>query len=265
MFSATLLAAALVACLSAAAYGIVAWQLRKRAPQDPNDRWALQHFVIWWAATAANIFVAGLLYLAAAFDRINLAMQLADSVLQRVLLAVSLWGLLTYLLYLVTGKRYARLTGLLYSVHAAFMVTVIFRSQPNGVIVAAWRTDLSYVTEAPGWFDMVNLFLVVLAPVVVSVAFLVIAIRLPKVGHAEQRLRSIVVATALIFWWIVAVTAGQRELLDLEWLQLVNRALGLSAAVAIVVVYNPPAWLRRKWSVDTDGDSPGVAQVPRYT
>lgn len=247
MVSATLLAAALVAFLSAAAYGTIAWQIRKRAPADPHDQWALDHFVLWWAATAANILVAGLLYVAAAFDRITLAMQLADSLLQRVVLAVSLWGLLTYLLYLVTGKRYGRLTGVLYTAHAAFMVAVILYSRPSGVIVGAWRTDLTYGTEPTRILDLVNLVLIVLLPVFACIAYLIIGIRLPKGEHAEQRYRAIIVSTALIFWWTVAVTAGQRALLELEWLQLVNRALGLCAALAIVLAYNPPSMIRRRW------------------
>lgn len=264
MVSPTLLIAALVAFGSAAAYGTIAWQLRRRAPADANDQRALWYFVIWWAATAANIFLVGVLYLSAAFDRITLAMQLADSILQRVLLAVSLWGLLTYLLYLVNGKWYARSTAVLYTAHASFMIAVLFRSGPNDVIVGPWRTDLAYATDPPAVLDLVNLFLVVLAPVVASIAYLVIAIRLPRFGHAEQRFRSIIVATALIFWWVVAVVAGQRALLDVEWLQLTNRALGLSAAAAILVAYNPPGWLRRKWRRETL-EPAAAAQVPKYT
>ncbi|HEX9815532.1 MAG TPA: hypothetical protein VGB18_01015 [Candidatus Thermoplasmatota archaeon] len=247
MVSSTLVAAALVAFVSAAAYGAVAWKLRKRAPTDSDDQWALGHFVLWWGATAGNILVAGLLYLAAAFDRINLALQLADSILQRVVLAASLWGLVTYLLYLVTGKRFGRLTGVLYAAHAAFMVSILLRSGPNGVIVGAWRTDLSYASDPGAVLDLVNFVLVILAPVAACIAYLVIAIRLPKGVQAEQRYRGLIVSTALIFWWTVAVVAGQRGSLDLEWLQLLNRALGLCAAVAIVLAYHPPAMLRRRW------------------
>lgn len=247
MVSSTLLAAALIAFLSAAAYAIVAWQLHRRATDHPSDKWALLHFTIWWAATAANIFAAGMLYLAASFGRITLLMQLTDSVVQRVLLALSLWGLLTYLLYLITGRRYGRLTGILYAAHAAFMVTVIFRSQPIGVYVGAWRTDLEYAVPPPAVLDVVNLFAVVLAPVLASIVYLVIAIKLPKHGHREQRFRSIIVASALIFWWTVAVAAGQRDMLDVEWFQLLNRILGLLAAGAILLAYNPPRRFRQKW------------------
>src|ERR1051326_4394737 len=93
----TLLAAAVLATGVALVYVHVGRVLLRR-PASGQARQALQMFALWWIATALNILLGSLANAAAAFGWTDLSLQVTYILLQRLLLAVALVGLLPDLL-----------------------------------------------------------------------------------------------------------------------------------------------------------------------
>ncbi|MBI2078496.1 MAG: hypothetical protein HYT80_09040 [Euryarchaeota archaeon] len=235
--------------MTATVYSVVGWQLDHRTASSPAAHRALRFFVLWWYATALNIYLGGLFYMAAAFGMFHFETQYAYAVLQRLLLATSLWGLLTYLVFLVKGRFWPATIGALYLAYGLFMVGTIVAGRPDGLYVGQWRTDLSYAAESPAWTRLLVFVGIVLPPILLSTAYLVAIMRLPR-SERGQRYRAILVSSSLIVWWVVAVIAGQRMAFEQEWFQLVNRMVGLAASLIILIAYRPPSWIRRAMSME---------------
>lgn len=241
----TLLVAALAAGGAAAVYLHLARILAGRDAPDPAMRRALRMFALWWGATGANIGLAAILILLAAFGWTNAQAQVADAVLQRLLLAVALVGLMHYLFVILRGRAPLRTLVATYTAYFLILLGALYAGEPEGVYVGDWRIDVHYANEdaVPTWANAaLGLFLVV-PPVALAVRAVVLARRLPP-ERAPQRNRITIVGLALASWWIVAVVAGQREAYGQEFFQVFNRLLGLTMALAILLAYHPPAWLQ---------------------
>lgn len=249
----TLLVAGAVDAAAAAAYGVVAWRLARRRPLDAGDALAMRCFALWWSALAANLALVAPVYFLAAFGGLGLPIQLASSVVQRVLLALSLVGLMAYLLYLLTGRARIAVLAAVYTAYVGLLLASLVYQQPRGVEALAWRTDLAYARQAPLWSELASFFLIVLPPVASSVAYLRL---LPRMSDRTQRYRTAMVSAALLVWWTVAVVAGQPTLLDVGALQIVARLLSVVAAMAVLSAFTPPAWVRRRFGVEA---YPGLA------
>lgn len=240
----TLVAAALVAAGAGAVYVRLGSRLGRRPASDATRRLALRMFALWWGATGVNILLATGFIAAAAFGWTDVRLQVAYAVLQRLLLAASLVGLMHYLLVLVRGRAPVNALVALYTAFFLVQLGTIFASDPDGVYVGAWRTDLAYAHEdaVPDWLTAVLGAWLVLPPVVLSVTAIVVARHLGPEQHT-QRMRITLVGSALVAWWVTAVLAGQREAFGIEGFQVFNRLLGLTMALVILVAYEPPAWL----------------------
>lgn len=241
----TLLAAALMAAGVAVVYLHIGRVLAGRKAEG-KTRQALGMFALWWIATAINILLGSLANGAASFGWTSLPLHLTYIILQRVLLAAALVGLLHYLLVLLRGRSPSALLVVVYALYCAFLTANVYRNGPIGVFVGDWRTDLVYAraTPSPSWSDLVS-FLVLIVPTVgLSIAAVVAARRLPPEEQA-QRNRLTLVGCAMTVWWVVAVLAGQRQALDDEWFQMFNRVLDLGMALLILWAYQTPQWLRR--------------------
>jgi hypothetical protein len=242
----TLAVAAAVAFVVASAYGFVGRRLLLRKADSIASQRALRMFAGWWLALAVNIVAAGVLYMAAAVGWTSFETQLAYAVLQRLLLAVSLMGLMHYLIYVVTGRTVWAPLILFYGGYWSFLLYTMAASQPVGIDVGAWRTDLQYAAEGRRWWQLASFLWLVVPPVVGALAYFRLFFR---VHDATRRWRIALVAWAVIVWWVVAVVAGQRQALGDETFQFANRFLGLGAALAVLMAYQPPSWVRRRWGV----------------
>ena len=243
----TLLAAGGIAVLVAASYAYVAWTLWGRSGSGAPRR-ALAYFALWWGALAANLAGVAATYFLGAFDALTLPAQLAASNVQRMLLSLSMTGLVAYLLIVLTGRDHFRPLAVVYGAYYALSAYSMMRARPVGVFVGSWRTDLTYAGEGAPWLPAVNLLVLVLPPLACGAAF---AWAGRRVGDATQRYRMRVVAFAVVFWWGVAVAAGQRALLDVDAVQAAHRLLSLLAALLVLAAYRPPGWARRRFGVES--------------
>ena len=243
----TLLLVGVATLLVALAYAYVGLRLLDRkALSEPAGR-AMGFFSLWWLATATNQAVGGTLYLAASQGWTSLDVQLTYVILQRILLAVSLVGLMYYLLYLFKGDGHLVLLSGAYLAYAAFQIHSVMLGEPRGVDVGRWRTDLEYAVRVPRAFQLVNLVFLVLVPLGGSLALWRL---FPQVETRGQRFRVAAVSIGFTLWWLVAVIAGQAMLHDNALVQGANRLLGLAVAVLILAAYEPPAWVRRRFGVE---------------
>lgn len=230
----------------ASAYMAVGLRLGLQPRGDAAADRALRFFSAWWIATSVNQFLASSLYLAAGLGYVDLGASLTYALVQRLLLSVSLVGLMYYLLYLLRGDGHLRALMLAYGGFYAFQVYTILAGTPVGVELYRWRTDLAYATPGPAWWPLVNLVFIVLPPVVACGTLLGLFHRVPE---RSRRVRLVTVAGGIMVWWIIAVVAGQRALLDVDALQVANRAIGLAVAVSILLVYQPTGWLQRRLAI----------------
>lgn len=242
----TLLAAGAIATLVAASYAFVAWTLGRRLRRGPTRR-PLAYFSLWWGALALNLAGVAVTYFLGAVDALTFEAQLTASHVQRLLLSLSMTGLVAYLLFVLTGKDHARWLAVVYGVYYALSVYAMLYARPDGVFVGNWRTDLTYAGESLPWFSAVSLAVIVLPPIGCGIAF---AVASRRAEDATTRYRMRVVAFAVVFWWAVAVLAGQRALLDVDAVQAGHRFLSLFAALLVLAAYRPPAWVRRRLGVE---------------
>lgn len=246
MGSGTLLIAAAIAIVVAAAYAYVAWELWRRGGFEPGRR-PLWYFAVWWGALAANLAGVAVTYVLAANGALDLPTQVASSHLQRLLLCVSMTGLVAYLLFVLTGRDLLRPLAVVYAAYFAISIYSLAAAEPQGVFVGAWRTDIEYATEPPAWTNLVSLALIVAPPILCGIAFLVASRRASRPQQYRMRL----VSFAIVFWWVIAVAAGQRALLDVDAFQALHRFLSLLAALVVLAAYHPPRWARQRLGAET--------------
>lgn len=246
MSSATLLIAGAVALLVAGVYAHVGRHVLARNGHSPGAARAMTMFALWWWALAANIAAGGTFILAASFGWTDLAAQVTYALVQRLLLSISLLGLMGYLLYLLTGRHHLLPLLACYGAFFALQVYSVNAGHPAAVYVGDWRTDLVYATPAPRALQVLNFAWLVGPPVAGALAYFRLFFRL---HDATQRYRIALISWALIVWWVVAVLAGQHEMFGSQLFQVVNRFVGLGAALVILAAFEPPGWVRRHWGV----------------
>lgn len=244
--SATLMFAGFIAFAAAVVYGYVGTTLGRRSATSPEGRRAMRFFALWWWALAANIGLVGVTYLLGSLGNLTLEVQIVDSYLQRVLLAISMVGLMQYLLYALTGRDLTRLLVAIYAGYAIVLTWDFFRQDPSALYVGAWRTDVVGAADPLPAMRLVSLAAIVLPPIIASALYFRLAFR---VDDTSASYRIALVSGSIAVWWIIAVVAGQSTALEIGWLQTANRLLSLVAALLVLAAYRPPTWVQRRFGV----------------
>lgn len=253
MVETTLAVASLLTYVVAVTYGYVGLRLLRHADAARSTRRPMVAFALWWLLTSANQFLGSTLYLAAALGFRDLPLQLAYALLQRLLLALSLVGLMHYLLFLHTGRSALVPLVVLYGAYWASQVYLVLARNPVGVAVFAWRTDLLYAhPELPGQ-RLLNLA-IVLPPIAGALGLLRLY---GRVEGRTRRLRIATLAGGFTLWWVVAVAAGHPATFEVGWLQAANRALGVLIALCILLAYQPTPWMQRRYHLEAPARRPG--------
>lgn len=253
MTQSTLLAASAAALGAGLAYAYLARRLDRDArATSPGSH--LRSFALWWATLAINILVVSVTYLLAAFDALPYEAQLFVSIVQRLLLGIGVAGLLRYLIYLRYGRDALLPLAGIYGAYVLLSMVALVTSRPDGVFIGEWRTELTYAAPV-AWGRAMNL-LVVLPSIVASIAYFLIYF---QVDDPQRRYRIAVVSWALVGWWIIAIIAGQRALLDVGWLQVLNRAGSVVTALLVLTAHHPPrslqTWLANRAPGPTTPDT----------
>lgn len=253
MVETTLALAALLTYGVASVYAYVGIRLARRAGACAGGRRAMLFFGLWWIATALNQTLGSSLYLAAAFGWSDVAVQASYLVLQRLLLAASLVGLMHYLVYLQSGRDALVPLIALYSAYFALQVYTLAARDPVGIQSYGWRTEVVYDAPlAPAW-GLLNLLIVV--PPVVGALMLFRVYR--RVDGRTRRFRVAMIGGGFVLWWITAVAAGQPQAWDVGWLQAANRVVGIAVALGILAAYEPATWMQRRYGLESPAKAAG--------
>lgn len=255
----TLAVSAAFAIASAALYFYVGMKVAQRQV-SPDARLASQMFSLWWVSLAALTVAGGLESLAASLGLLELPLFLMLTILVLLGLCVGLAGLLYYLVYLFTGKRRAIWPIVaFYVAYFALLVYYITWLGPDGIVVGRWTTTLHYAKPQSGPLYMAVVVLLTFPILLGAAAYGTLFFR---VREATQRYRIALVSGGILVWFGSAFVGVALGVNQTDWWQVTSRAIGLGAAVAILLAYQPPRFVRRRWGIQPVAPAPQVATAP---
>src|SRR5258706_374485 len=248
----TLVISTFFALLAAGTYAYIGRWLSKRAISSSEARLAWQAFTIWWFALAITTLVGGFQNLLGALGRTDLVLFITASYVNILVPCIALWGLVYYLISLFTGnsRSLVPLT-IFYMIYYVFLVYYVTASMPNNVEVSRWNTTLAYRNTLTGPFFVILVVLLLLPQIIGGLAYFTLYFR---VSDATQKYRVLLVSWSIILWFISPVVALAGGLSEHDWWQLVSRLIGLGAALAILMAYLPPRWLKQRYGLISLGD-----------
>lgn len=246
MTQATLLAAAAFALAAAALYAYVGRQVRRRRV-SPEAQRAATLFGVWWLGLAGTTAVGGIQSALAAAGLVTTPLVVTLTYLNIFVICVALWALLYYLLYIFTGRPgiLAPLSAF-YVAYYVLLVYYITSSRPVGIEVRRWTVQLVYAVPLQGGLFTVVLALLVFPQIIGALAYFTLFF---KVRERTQRYRITLVSWAIIVWFGSAFVGASTGASQADDWQLASRAIGLGAALAVLVAYKPPGWLKRRLRV----------------
>ncbi len=252
MIQPTLLFGALLSTLAASIYYYVGHVLSQRRASSEDSRIAWLMFIVWWYALAATTFSGSLLSLLGALGFVGLPLFVTITIVNLLATCVALFGLMYYLLYLFTGSRklLTPLT-LFYAAYYALLIYYVMASGPIDVSVDRWRAALVYENQITGPLFVIVLLLLVFPQILGSLAYFTLYFR---IKNPTQKYRVLLVSWSIIIWFLSAFLASIAGLSQYDWWQVVSRLIGLSAAMAIRFAYQPPSWIKQRYSVFSIAD-----------
>ena len=243
----TLLISAIFAMASAGVYFYVGHRLARRRMASPETRLAWALFVVWWYGLAATTLVGGVLNLLGALAVTDLALFVTFTYVNLLVICAALYGLLYYLLYLFTGnQRLLTPLTLFYIGYYVLLVYYITYRNPIGLQIGRWSAALQYERSQAGPLFALALALLVFPQIIGSLAYFSLFFR---VQAPTQKYRVALVSWSIIIWFGVALAASAFGLAQQDWWQMVSRLIGLGAALAILLAYEPVRWIKQRLGV----------------
>jgi hypothetical protein len=244
-----------LAILSGIVYSAVGFQVGRR-PASPDAHLAKRMFQAWWYGLAGlSVFTPLVAILSALhLDTFDVMVILIQALLIIVFAAIA--GLVYYLLYLYTGKRWV-----LGAVIAYFLVMLVWLEYILMLAhIAGWgvppgggvKTFLDASGQRIATDPLQGLIfglLVAVPPLLSAVAFFMLYFR---IDGLEQKYRISVVSASLVVWFgssLVGTVTGLSNNPDTQqaW-QVANSVVALCASTAVYFAYKPPAWIARRFN-----------------
>ena len=247
MIQPTLLFGAFLSILAAGIYYSVGRVLGRRRSNSEDSRAAWLLFVVWWYALAATTLSGAVLSLLGALGMAGLPLFTTFTLVNLLAICVALYGLVFYLLYLYTGNR--GLLGPLTGFYIAYYILLVYYVQASGpasVEVQRWRTVLVYENQLRGPLFVTALLLLLLPPILGGLAYFLLYF---QVKSATQKYRILLVSWSIIIWFLSGLIASITGFSQYDWWQIISRLIGLGAAFAILLAYQPPTWIKRRFGV----------------
>lgn len=236
---------------------LIGLRLGEKTYPDAADGRAWWHYRLWWLLTAAGALV-GLLAIALwALGVDNLWLHLFLSTGGSILVLMALWGLLSYLLYVYSGRhRLGTALALMYATMILSVLYITFQLGPVGVRLDAWGTAINFAnTLDPNVLMAYSLGLVLLLglpPFLAAAGFFILSLR---VKEHSPRLRARVVSLGLMSLFGMAYILPLLFLpfgiqTDTPLWQFGTRLLGQLALLAIYWAYFPPPFIQKAFKIE---------------
>lgn len=247
MIEPTLLFGAALTILSASIYFYIGRVLSRRRPASHEAGIAWSLFVVWWYALAAATFSGAVVSLLGALGAGSVPLFVTFNHANLLAICTALYGLMFYLIYLFTGNY--RVLWPLAVFYIAYYLLLIYYIQariPVDVTVGRWNAGLVFEREAGGPLFYIALLLLVFPQIIGSLAYFTLYFR---VKNPTQKYRILLVSWSIIIWFMSAFLASITGIGQQDWWQVTSRLIGLAAAFTILIAYQPPFSIQRRFGV----------------
>lgn len=215
----------------------------------PDARQAARAFTLWWYGIGALVVVEGARGIVAsvgALDTLLFAALFQAAWYAWVfILAASMWGLLTYLLYLYTGSYRGEITLAIF--YGAWAAVAIWQTALAGPTFRPTQlaTLVEYRVPLPAWVQAL-FFLTLYVPQLAGIGLYLRMGRAATGGEARFRVRA--TGWGLLVWLGANLVAGIANVVPSDEWQVAKRILGVTVATLILVSYRPTYEMRRQLS-----------------
>jgi hypothetical protein len=229
--------------------GRLAWKRR----QEGRGQLAGGMFAIWWWALGLATFVGALMNLAGSTGDPDFTLVLSLSYFNLWLVLIGLAGLLFYLVYVYTGRMWT-----IYPIFGGYfllyvwLVYIINENRAIGVDVRRWSVQVEYEKTLDSTSTLVFVLALILPTMIASVAYFLLAFRFKE---REIRYRIFLIAPSLFVWFGASLAASLAGVSQQDWWQVTSRIISFTAALFVVLAFDPPAWVRKRFQLDAPLDS----------
>jgi hypothetical protein len=244
--------------LSSALYMFIGMRLGEKTYSNSADAFAWRAFRFWWFGMGTNAALNTLSILTLSMNITALPVFIFFSISATLAASLALWGLLTYLIYVFTGKDRSRLVAAFYIAFALFLFYSIYSFQPTGVAMGEWQVAMQYANTPQGaqaFVYAVGLILLLgLPPVVASIGMFLLFLRIKE---RSSKYRAALVSAGIFMLFgltyivpLILYPFGLRTG-DISWWPVATRIVGLAALVIIYFAYFPPESIQKRLKVAT--------------
>lgn len=247
MVNISLLIGSVVMLASAAIYFYVGDRLARRSLSAPDVRLAWVLFVVWWYALALVTVVGGIQGLLGAVGIRDLPLFLALTQLNLLATCVALFGLLYYLIFLLSGKSRSIVPlTIFYVVYYTLLLYYINLLAPVDIVLGRWTATLQYQHPFAGPLFAFVLVLLVFPQILGSLAYFTLYFR---VRDSTQKYRVLLVSMSIFLWFGSAFAGSAAGISNFDWWQIVSRLISFAAALTILAAYRPFRWIKERLGV----------------
>ncbi len=241
----------------AAVYGYVAYRLVRR-PVSAEARLASAQFSLWWGGLGTLSAITGLEAILAGAGVLTLAAAYAAQLLVVLVTCLLLWALIGYLVYVYYGRYHLAYVSGFYAVFylAALYYTVL--TNPYGFVV---RHGVVTLLTSPVTATPLTVFIVLglIVPEFVCAGLYLSLLR--RTHDRSQRFRITVVGVSIVAWFAIDLFFPTSSVP----LVLARSVLLLAPAVATLLAYLPPAWVRSRYGIEGVESAPAPVAGPPST
>lgn len=265
--SLTLLTDALLGGATALLFAYVGDLMRRRHVPNAEGRRAMLRFAVWWYGLAVFTLLGAFRAALAGFGNVDVRTHALLNDLGALPLVALLWGLVSYLAYVYTGRPTAlRVVTALHLLILLFYGYVVATLDPVSVRVETWRVPVEYAAEIPGVISGAILVTMLVPALAAAVGYGTLYFR---THDRSARYRIGMTSGAFLLWFGAAGVASLTALGAWAWWPFAARMVGLVATLMILAAYRPPAWVRGRLGIrplelepERHGRSPAEAAPP---
>lgn len=229
--------------------GAAGWVARGHflhATPSPAARRAGDAFGAFWVGLAATAGIGAVRIVLATLGWSTPASSMALGVITHLALAVEMWGLLSYLAYLFTGRNaWSWGIGALYATIAVVGISLVATSTAAPDVPTRWGYLSGASQSAPPLAGLVLAVAYLLPPIGGALAYASI---IPRVSGAA-RYRVALVAWGLLTWFLTSIVLALPAATASDAAQIAGRVVTLGAILCVMAAYAPPSWVRRRYGI----------------
>lgn len=239
------LVAGITALLGVVVYLYIGIRLARRTV-SPEARLPAMQFAAFWIGIGASSALGGILSLIAVVQTPPLALVVAFLYYQLAVVCVALWGLVSYLAYLYTGRDLIVPITVLYVLEYALLTYYVSAGFPDRVSVTYGSVNPVYATTVSGLLVAVPILLLVFPELIAALAYFRLFFR---TRDRTVRYRIALVSWGILAWFLLDfLNLGNDSGGNLFWLA-VGRSLSLIAALVVLLAYYPPRMIRDRYQI----------------